>query len=365
MAFPPSPTHRRIVTCALLFVALLLLPAVGRSSDDSAAEALPANLGQGLRRVLAWHQAQPRDLPATERRTRLLQALPGPAAHLQANADATRVVVDLTLDGAVPGKTVRATLAGLGVTVLAEAKADRKGGTISAETPLDQVLAASRVPGVYSVSLVHRPWRRVGKATSQGTTILGTAAVNQRGFDGTGITVGVISDSFDKGTDTTDLTYATHAADDVVNGDLPGPGNPNGYTTPVDVVADAASGDYQTDEGRAMLQIVHDVAPGARLMFHAAGTTPETLAAAITSLRSQTNPACDVIVDDFAFAEEPFFSDGPRRARGPSGGDQPGATRPTPWCTFPPPATRETWATARTSHPSATPPPGRGAGSAT
>ncbi len=133
------------------------------------------------------------------------------------------------------------------------------------------------------------------------------------GFDGTGITVGVISDSFDQGTTSTKYKYkpATDAAQDILNGDLPGPGNPFGHTVPVRVVSDAIIKDSQLDEGRAMLQIVHDLAPGARLMFHAAGETGETLAAAITSLRSQTHPACDVIVDDFGFPDEPFFSDGP------------------------------------------------------
>ena len=77
------------------------------------------------------------------------------------------------------------------------------------------------------------------------------------------------------------------------------------------VVLDGLPGGNYIDEGRAMLQIIHDLAPGANLMFHGAGNTPETLADAINSLRAQTHPACDVIVDDFGFPEEPFFSDGP------------------------------------------------------
>ena len=302
---------RLLASVALLVVLFLGLPTTGLFADDGAADALPANLDHGLRRLLAWHHAQPQGLSAPERHTRLFQALPGQAAHVQTNADATRAVVDLTLNGTVPGASVRAALGQLGAEVLAEANANRNGGRISAEIPLDQVEGALRVPGVFSISLVHRPWRRVGKATSQGVGVLRADKVNQMGYDGTGITVGVISDSFDKGTDTATYSYATHAADDVRNGDLPGVGNPLGHLTPVTVVNDAASGDYQFDEGRAMLQIIHDLAPGARLMFQAAGKTEETLASAITTLRSQTNPSPDVIVDDFTFPEEPYFSDGP------------------------------------------------------
>ena len=305
---PTVPAHRLVLALVLTFLVpfqTMLL------ADDAVVNSLPANLDQGLRRLIGWHRGQPRGLSASERRTRLFKALPGQAPRVQTNADATGAVVDVMLDGTRPGRPVRDALTRLGAEILAEATPDRKGGTISAELPLDQAVTASQLPGVFSISLVHQPWRRVGKATSQGATVLQTAAVNQQGIDGTGITVGVISDSFDKGQDTSTYQYATHAADDVRNGDLPGPGNPFGHTTPVKVVADAAAGDYQTDEGRAMLQIVHDLAPGARLMFQAAGRTPETLAAAITNLRSQTNPACDVIVDDFGFPDEPFFSDGP------------------------------------------------------
>ena len=52
--------------------------------------------------------------------------------------------------------------------------------------------------------------------------------------------------------------------DDVASGDLPGPGNPNGNSMPITVLQDTPE---RTDEGRAMLQIVHDVAPKARLGF--------------------------------------------------------------------------------------------------
>ncbi len=305
----PAYTPRRfmvtVVVVSSLFLCTLTCPA------DPAVDALPPNLSKGLRQLIVWHRTQPRDLSATERRARLDQALPGRSARVQLNDDATRTVVDVLLDGSVPPAVVSDALAKLDAEILARYDRPHTGGVLSARLPLEQAEAAARVPGVYSITLVHRPWQRVGKATSQGLGVLRADAVNRMGFDGTGITVGVISDSFDRAKDATNYQVATDADQDILNGDLPGPGNPFGHTIPVQVLADASGKDSQLDEGRAMLQIVHDLAPGARLMFHAAGETPETLAAAITSLRSQTAPACDVIVDDFGFPEEPFFSDGP------------------------------------------------------
>lgn len=58
----------------------------------------------------------------------------------------------------------------------------------------------------------------------------------------------------------------------VANAELPGAGNPCGH--PTNVTATEVSGD--TDEGRAMAQIVHDLAPGAAIRFASAmGGQPE------------------------------------------------------------------------------------------
>ena len=100
------------------------------------------------------------------------------------------------------------------------------------------------------------------------------------GVDGNGVKVGVLSDSFDHASGA-----QTDTATDIASGDLPGPGNPCGNEEAVEVLTDSASGG--SDEGRAMAQIVHDLAPGADLSFATAftGTTAfanniEALAAA-------------------------------------------------------------------------------------
>lgn len=105
------------------------------------------------------------------------------------------------------------------------------------------------------------------------------------GIDGSGIRIGVLSDSFNvKG----------GMASDIANGYLP---------------ADTAilkdfSGVNATDEGRAMAQVAHDVAPGASIAFYTADVSEADFAAGILSL---CNAGCRVIVDDVTYFDEPFF----------------------------------------------------------
>ncbi len=114
--------------------------------------------------------------------------------------------------------------------------------------------------------------------------------------DGRRVTVGVLSDSYDN---------LGGAARDVATGDLPGVGNPLGNTTQVNVLKDLPGGG--SDEGRAMLQLVHDVAPGADLAFHTAFGGQADFANGIIELAATGS---DVIVDDVIYFAEPMFQDG-------------------------------------------------------
>ena len=102
--------------------------------------------------------------------------------------------------------------------------------------------------------------------------------------DGTGVGVGVLSDSFNA---------LNGAAADQASGDLP----------TVNVLQDSGG----TDEGRAMAQIVHDVAPGADILFHTANGGQAAFAQGIRDLATA---GADVIVDDIVYLAEPFFQDG-------------------------------------------------------
>jgi hypothetical protein len=146
---------------------------------------------------------------------------------------------------------------------------------------------------------IYAPLTNAGLITSQGDTALRSfRARGVFGVDGTGIKVGVLSDSYN-------TIAGNPAADDVLRKDLPGLTNPD-HPNPVQVLQDFPLG-TRTDEGRAMLQIVHDVAPGADLAFRTGFLGPVDFAKGIRDLKQA---GCDVIVDDITYISEPFFRDG-------------------------------------------------------
>jgi len=114
----------------------------------------------------------------------------------------------------------------------------------------------------------------------------------QYNLDGSGVTIGVISDSFD---------CLGGAADDVLSGDLP---SDVGVIKEYSFCAD----DPRPDEGRAMMQLIHDIAPGAKLLFHTAWEGPIDFAAGIQRL---ADAGADIIVDDIGYLTMPMFQEGP------------------------------------------------------
>ncbi len=112
------------------------------------------------------------------------------------------------------------------------------------------------------------------------------------GLDGTGITIGVISDSFATAK-TIDAsgnpdTYATNITDGYL---------PSG----VNVLKDYADPNA-TDEGRALSQLIHAVAPGADLAFHTDGRGADAFGQAIQSLAAA---GADIIIDDVGYGYPP------------------------------------------------------------
>ncbi len=144
---------------------------------------------------------------------------------------------------------------------------------------------------------VIKPLNNSGPVMSQGDSAQRSDIVRQMtGLNGTGVKIGVLSDSYNL------LGGATAG---VSAGELPGTGNPDGFTTPVTVLSESLSGG--NDEGRAMLEIIHDVAPGAQLYYYSAYNGEADFANGIKALAAA---GCKIIVDDITYLLEPFFQDG-------------------------------------------------------
>ncbi len=164
--------------------------------------------------------------------------------------------------------------------------------------PVTRATSAAALPPATAAAGTCQP------TISEGDTLMSVAAARTANqVDGAGQTIGIISDSYD-----TAPGPSTHAADDVATGDLPGPGNPCGYTTPVTVQSDF-TGSGTGDEGRAMAELAHGLAPGARLAFATGAIDQFDFANQITQLRTASHAT--VIADDLAYFDEPFFQDGP------------------------------------------------------
>ncbi|HKO38049.1 MAG TPA: S8 family serine peptidase [Solirubrobacterales bacterium] len=191
----------------------------------------------------------------------------------------------------------------------------RQRQTVTLAVAPERLSAIAAVPGVRAVWQVREPIL-YAEGLCEGGSVISEGLGQLRADDargafelrGRGITIGVLSDSFDTATG-----KATDAATDVASGDLPGPaGTCAEQQLPV-AVLDEGPAD-EGDEGRAMLQIVHDLAPKAELAFATAFESEEGFAENVELLArpvSEGGAGADVIVDDVAWFEEPFFQDGP------------------------------------------------------
>jgi hypothetical protein len=123
----------------------------------------------------------------------------------------------------------------------------------------------------------------IGSVTSQGdTTHRAFAARGTFNTDGTGIKIGVLSD----GVDSVGVSQGT--------GDL-------------GAVTILPGQEGFGDEGTAMLEIIHDLAPGAQLYF---ATAVNGLASFAQNIRDLRTAGCDIILDDVGYFVESPFQDG-------------------------------------------------------
>lgn len=287
---PLGRTMRRASLLGALFVCgLQPAGAAGMPAADGEASLSP--------RLEALASPEVRSAPRAAQAKRLGLPPSGPGSLLRSGQ---LVFVDVRFDsGAAAGVEE---LEDAGATVI---DLSTRYQTVTVAAKPAELEALAEAPGVGGVTEVLAPTVRGpdcgGSVRSEGDAQLqATGARNKWGVDGTGVTVGVLSDSFDRA-----AGALTHASGDVATGDLPGPGSPCGSTEPVGIVNDPFA---ETDEGRAMAQIVRDLAPGAAIDFATAFGSETFFAANIKAL---ANGGAKVIVDDVGYPGEPFFQDGP------------------------------------------------------
>ena len=190
--------------------------------------------------------------------------------------------------------------------------------------PVTQLQAAAARAEVHSIR-ASMSRTRSGAVTSQGDFVQHSDVLRSaNNLSGAGVTVGVLSDSYDcysvyaanhvsasGAAGYANNGFLATAATDVSTGDLP---------STVNVLAEADCMNYGAptqlpfgDEGRAMLQIVHDVAPGAGLAFYSAENSEADFANGIGQLAASVasgGAGAKVIADDVGYFDEPFFQDG-------------------------------------------------------
>ena len=150
---------------------------------------------------------------------------------------------------------------------------------------LDQIAALDAVqeitPPDYGVT-------KTGSINTEGDAIHRADLVRAfSGLTGAGVKVGVISDGVD--------SWTTSRS----RGDLPG----NIEMNP--------ENEGEGDEGTALLEIVHDLAPNARLAFSGAGTSLLFVEATLwLANEAFGGEGADVIVDDLGYYLQPYYEDG-------------------------------------------------------
>lgn len=275
-------------------IAVVIAAAVAFKSDVSLADE-PEKLPEKLivPKGLAGHKASTKVNPGLTALHQEYQAwqratagLPGAAAFrskdpLMRLSDG-HVVIDAVASG--DPERLRADLERLGMTHGAV-----YGRMVSGRLPIAAIKDLEALESLKTV----RPAMartRTGSVTSQGDVVMRSdQARTALGVDGAGITVGVLSDSFD---------CRDKAAAGVASGDLP---------AGIKVIKEISDCAGATDEGRAMMELIHDVAPGAALAFRTAFDGQADFARGILRLEKA---GAKVIVDDVIYFDEPMFQDG-------------------------------------------------------
>lgn len=208
----------------------------------------------------------------------------------------------LTLDVPHVNATSLAAIQATGATIQSSSV---QWNSVSISATLEQVASLVDLPEVRTISLARKPFRRQqGTANNQGDiSMKADQARVITGKTGAGQKIGVVSDSINK----------TSIGPGIVTGAVPNAtltkmANQNSGDLPASIQVIDFGADNGTDEGAAMLEVIHDVAPNAALAFAGAGADQPSMAANLLKLKAA---GCTITVDDVGFSREPFFQDGP------------------------------------------------------
>lgn len=167
---------------------------------------------------------------------------------------------------------------------------ETNGLVVSGALPIISLPLADSLPDLSSLRKTLMFYQSGGVNTEGDTAMQADKARTQFELDGSGITIGVISDSYNcLNGETRDKAEAEIPAD--------------AYA--LEELHDCTAA---TDEGRALMQIIHDIAPGAKLIFHSGGNGTATTANGILEFAESLQ--VDIIIDDFRSLYAPFFQYG-------------------------------------------------------
>ncbi|MBE7171996.1 MAG: S8 family serine peptidase [Williamsia sp.] len=214
-----------------------------------------------------------------------------------------RVLVNITL--AARSKTTKAALEKMGIEITA-----MYGRTAAGFVPVDLIPQLATQPSLKFVRPAYRSKQQavvrpnhLGKQAfyepviSQGDAAQHSdQARSKYKVTGKGVKVGILSDSYNS-LNTADIG--------VLNGELPAVITSEGSRGAVEVLQEGF--EYGTDEGRALAEIVHDIAPDAEIAFHTASYGQANFAQGILDLAAF---GCNILIDDALYPDEPFFQDG-------------------------------------------------------
>jgi hypothetical protein len=244
--------------------------------DETAKDPKVSKVGHDLLAIYNEYQAYQKQADAKA---------PGVPAFKSSNSLARIVEEHVVIDAVAAGdpKVLASELEKLGLKGVAVF-----GSMVSGRLPISAIPALKTLEALkfarpaYAIT-------KTGSVDSQGDAAMRSdLARTLFGVDGTGVTIGTLSDSFD---------CLGGAAAGVASGDLPA-----GIT----VLAEGPCPE-SLDEGRGMMELIHDVAPGAAQAFHTAVNGQADFAQGIIDL---ANAGAKVINDDIGYPDEPFFQDG-------------------------------------------------------